>query len=222
MAASELEILQRAEATDSVAQALAATWVWDELSVAALTAKISAARAAQSDEAEAKAAYDEQRGVVDTRFSDLEARKVQGAGMARSRFRHDAAQLAMIEGVGEHGDGREAILKESEEWAAAWRRIDPTWNPTARNTLVAFEALLADCQAQLSSMTEVRADFRKAGTHYNGLLSEIQDLSVAWYAAATRVFPDGTSEGALIRGQIPTFGGSNAGSNGPPPPTPVP
>ena len=37
--------------------------------------------------AEAKAAYDEQRGIVDARFTDLERRKVQGMGMACSRFR---------------------------------------------------------------------------------------------------------------------------------------
>ena len=219
MAASELEILQRAEATLSVAQALAATWVWDEMNVADFAAKLGGARAAQSDEAEAKAAYDEQRGVVEARFSDLERRKVQGLGMARSRFRHDAEQLAMIESVGDYGDSREAILKEGEEWAAAWRRIDPTWNPTTTNTLAAFEALSADCQAQFSTLTNVRADHRKVGAHYNELLAELQDLSVAWYAAATRVFAAGTAEGDLVRGQIPTFA---SGTSPAPPPAPSP
>lgn len=220
MAASEMEILQRSEATVAVADSLQATWVWDEMNVADYEARLAAARLAGTVEADKKAAYDEQRGVVDVRFEDLDRRKVQGLGMARNRFRHDSEQIVMIEGVGEYGESREATLKEADEWVATWKRVDPAWNPTATNTLAAFETLLADCKAQLPLLIGAKADYRKAGVGYNQKLAELEDLCIAWYAAATRVFAEDTPEGKLIRGQVPTFGGSTEAAPPVVPPTP--
>ncbi len=38
----------------------------------------------------------------------------------------------------------------------------------------------------------------------NQLAAGLEEINVAWYADATRVFPEGTAEGEMIRGTIPT------------------
>ena len=222
MAMSELETMQRSEATLAVMQTLQPTWTWDEMDPATFAARLAAARDAASIQATQKAAYDQQRAAVDTRFADLESRKVQGIGVAGYRFRKMPEQLGMIESVGEYGDSREAILKEAEEWLAAWQRLDPVWNPTAENNTRAFQALLTDAKAQLSALTGTRADWRKAAVAHNALLAELEDLCVAWYGAATRIFAAGTPEGDLVRGQIPTFAPSTTSQPAPPSPAPNP
>ena len=214
MAASEVEIMQRGDATGSVMEALQDKWVWDEMSIADFKAFLQSVRDAGTQENAKKAAYDGQRGHTEVLFTDLERRKVQGLGMATYRFRGDTEKLALVQGVGEYGDGRENTLKEAEEWAAAWKLIEPTWSPTTQNTVAAFETLMGDCSGQKKLLTDAKTAWRKASTHHNALLAELEDLCVAWYGQATRVFSPDSEEGILLRGQIPTFdGGGNSGSS---------
>lgn len=208
MAHSEQEIFERADATVAVAGTLksgASAYEWDEMTNAAFAAKVAAARAARQVANDKKADYDAQRGRVNERFDELEARKIQAIGMAKYRFRRDARLGEMVESVGEYGEGRESTLREAEEWLAAWKNIDPQWNPTPGNTLAGFETLLADCGAQLGILTQLKSDARKAGIDLSALLAEIEEGCVSWYGVATRAFPVGTSEGDLLRSQIPTF-----------------
>jgi hypothetical protein len=53
------------------------------------------------------------------------------------------------------------------------------------------------------------------------MAGDLTDMSQAWYANALRVFPDGTPEGDMIRGTIPTTYTSAPAPPAPPaPPTP--
>ena len=218
------EIFERANATVAVAATLQngpSGYEWDEMTNAAFAAKIAAARAARQIADDKKADYDAQRGLTNARFEELEGLKIQALGMAKYRFRKDAKQLEMVNSVGEYGEGREATLKEADEWSAAWNNVDPSWNPTAGNTLAAFQTRSADCAAQLKTLTQLKSDARKAGIDLSAQLAEIEDDSVGWYGVATRAFPTGTAEGDLIRSQIPTFeSGSPAPTPTPAPPTP--
>ncbi len=205
---SEQEIFTRGDATFAVSSTLkagASAYEWGEMSVADFGAKMTAARAARGVESAKKAAFDAQRGLVNARFDDLESLKTQGIGMAKYRFRQDEAVISMVESVGEYGEGRESTLKEADEWSAAWGNIDPDYTPTPTNTLAIFNALRADCEAQLKILTRLKSDYRKAGIELGALLAEIEDIYNAWYGEATRAFPVGTVEGDLMRSQIPTF-----------------
>lgn len=214
---SEYDIRDRADKTLAVMNTIAADWVWDEMAIADFAAKIDAAEAAENFVSAQKAPYDLKRGEVNGLFETLEDRKVQSLGMARGRFRNDSANLALVNGVGEYGEGRSDTAKEAGEWAAAWQLIDPTWQPTAQNTLATFNTLRADSEAALQALVPLKTAWRKAAESYNALLGELEDLSVAWYDAATRVFKAGTPNGDLIRGQIPTFSGSSPVSPAAPP-----
>ncbi len=210
---TEQEIFERADATIAVAGTLKAgdsAYEWDEMTNAVFAGKIAAARAARQFADGKKALYDAQRGLVNGRFDDLEALKIQGIGMAKYKFRRDDKVISMIEAIGEYGDAREDTLKEADEWSAAWKLIDPTYNPTPANTLAAFDALNAGCAADLKVLTGLKSNGRKAGIDLNSQLAELEDLCVSWYGVASRAFPAGTSEGDLIRSQIPTFEGGKA------------
>lgn len=223
MAASEADILKRAEATSAVMESLQDVWVWDEMSVADFQAFLQGVGTAGRQEDTAKVAYDAKRGLVDVLFSDLEKRKVQGVGMARIRFRKDAEKLTLVEGVHEYGEGRDSTLQEANEWLAAWKLIEPTWNPTPTNTYDAFESLIATCGDEKQNLTDTKTAWRKAATHYNGQLLALEDLCVAWYGQATRVFPPDSEEGSLIRSQIPTFddGGQSSANSASTPSSPT-
>lgn len=229
MAATEQEIVTRAAATHAVMVTIQNDWTWDEISVADFGALLAQRVTAQHDENLKKTAYDAQRGVVSSLFDDLENRKVQGLGMAAGRYRHDTQLLPIIEGVGEYGDSREMILKEADEWVAAWEELkttdpvsgegDAQWNPTASNNRPAFLTLLANCRTALPVLTQKRTTWQRAAKAHNAILARFEDLCVAWYDAATRAFKEGTEQGDLIRGQIPTF---DAGGSQPPPANPQP
>lgn len=124
----------------------------------------------------------------------------------------------MVSSVGEYGDAREDVLKESEEWAGAWNDIAPDWAPTSSNTRAAFNGLLDTARSENSELSAKKVAARRADL--NEVLAQLQEACVAWYGQATRVFAAGTPSGDLIRGQIPTF--SDAGTPTPPAPAPTP
>lgn len=217
---TEQQILERAEPTLGLMRQIEAEWSWDEMAPAAFEAKLAEARAAQAVEADKKSDYDLARGQVNAAFADLEARKTQGIGMAKFRFRAEGDKLEMVNSVGEYGTSREDILRESGEWAAAWQDIAPTWTPTTSNTLAAFGALMQGAAAQNEALTAKKIAARRAGVDLAAMMAQVQDICVAWYGQATRVFPAGSPLGDLIRGQIPTF--SDSGTLTPVTPTPAP
>lgn len=52
------------------------------------------------------------------------------------------------------------------------------------------------------------------------LASQFNDHNVAWYDAATRIFPEDSAEGAMIRSTIPTYISPPVTPEPPPAPTP--
>ena len=64
------------------------------------------------------------------------------------------------------------------------------------------------------------AKWRQSAGVLNVLFSRLEDECVAWYAEATKVFPEGTAAGDLIREQVPTD--YNPPTPAPPAPPPPP
>ena len=55
-----------------------------------------------------------------------------------------------------------------------------------------------------SNYKESGTKARRAAGDFNTLIGRLEDECIQWYAEATAVFPEGTTNGDLIRGQIPT------------------
>lgn len=220
MPVSRGDVLERVTATRDVQAQIAGSWVWEEMTVAQWDAQVTALRDSQDNEAAKRATERAKRATLDEMMDDLEDNKVQAVGMARYRWRNDAMNTALIDGLEEQGSGRDATISEARDWVKLWGEIDPAWNPTPTNTRTAFQTLLGACVAAEDEWKTARLTWRKAATQWNNLAAETEELCVAWYGSALRVFPEGSAEGDLIRANIPTFDNSGAQAPTPAPPSP--
>jgi hypothetical protein len=149
-------------------------------------------------------------------LKNLHQLTVQGLNMAKTKFRSDAASLAVLHGLNAAGHSPEKILAEALAWESAWGKIAPTWSPTPANTLAAFKPLRQQCAEDLqTAFADADSVHREASATLEQMCAGLEATNVAWYASATMVFPAGTPEGDLIRTGIPT-------TYTPPPPKPSP
>jgi hypothetical protein len=156
------------------------------------------------------------RGAWDAALDQLHGWTVQGVGMAKARCRNDAAKSAQLANLSASASGRESVLAEALAWESAWASVDAAWVPLPGLTLAAFAALRKHANEDLKTAhADARATWRKASARLGEMAGDLTDVSQAWYANATRVFPEGTPEGDMIRGTIPT-------TYNPPPPAPAP
>ena len=115
------------------------------------------------------------------------------------------------------GDSRRVIMEEAEDLESAWEEWEEQtaapFSPAPGKTLAAFTLLLEGGANQTTNpkigalkknYTTALNKWRSAVGLYNALLSRLEDECVAWYAEATKVFPEGTPHGDMIRGQIST------------------
>ncbi|MGB8168000.1 MAG: hypothetical protein WCF18_10950 [Chthoniobacteraceae bacterium] len=217
-------IKDRAVKTISAATQIAATWTWQEKSIAEMQSALAAIIGDKDAKPpvtglEETVSQSEQgmlaaRGAWDGPLDTLHRWTVQGVGMARNRFRNDPAKLAQLAGLTADSNSRTETLAEALAWESAWASVDPAWAPMPANTLTAFKALRKQCNEELqTAYSERRAEWRRQSGKLAQLGRDLEDLNEAWYADATRAFPAGTPEGDMIRGTIPT-------TYTPPPPKP--
>ena len=155
------------------------------------------------------------RAALDAALLDLHRRTMQGLAMAKVRFRNDPCKLEVLANLTARGDSRNATAQEALDWEAAWQKIDPAWSPTALNTLASFQELRKQCIELDAAFVKAHTNWRTQSEMMNQQAAALNEANVAWYAAATRIFPAGTPEGDMIRRAIPT-------SYSPPAPTPAP
>jgi len=196
-------ILDRAHETHSVMAQIAATWTWDEITpvayLAALTALETQRDTTQDQENDVLTA----RGLLDTHLDDMHERTVQFVGMAKARYRTDAGKMNVLNGLAADGQSRGDIIDQGNAAKIAWANIADTWSPTTTNTLTAFTALLATCTTNLDDWTDKKDLHKQSSGKLRKMANDLEEISQAWYAAATRAFKEGTPDGDLIR-TIPT------------------
>jgi len=208
-------IKDRALKTISAAQQLAGSWTWQEKSIAdmqsALTAIIGDRDAKppvigqEEIESQAEQVMLAARGAWDAALDRLHRQTVQGLGMARTRFRNDPAKLAQLSGLSAESNSRSETLAEALAWESAWASVDPAWAPMPGNTLEAFKTLRKQCNEDLQQAhATARTVWRGKASALAQMGRDLEDLSEAWYADATRAFPVGTPEGDTLRSTIPT------------------
>jgi len=203
MASLEASIL-RGQATRDAQSTIAATWVWEELTVVqwdGILAAIAAKKIVVSDlEGDTLA----KRATYENTITLLHDRTVEGLGLARVKWRKDEARSAVLSTLSASGNSREKIQTEAQAWESVWEKFDAAWNPSVPNTILAFRQLITDSDTQEDLYKKARTVWRKDAEELQVQGNALWENCVAWYEAATILFKENTAIGQMIRGTIPT------------------
>lgn len=213
--------LARARATRSAQNSVKDVWVWDEKTIADWDAAIADAQAGTQAVDAGEADLLARRGSLDKALDDLAGQTRRGLALVKIRYRNDSAKRTVVARLTGRSDSRTRTLESASAWATAWAELDPAFAPTTGSTLAAFNALRAQCETLQNEYAQARADLRAIAETQNRRAARLDADGKAWYAVATRIFPAGTAEGAMIRGTIPTSY-SKESDIGPKAPSPTP
>lgn len=213
-------VIRRTEKTSAVQHTLASLpaepWVWPRKPAADWVADVEQLDGAKTGTLAhtATAALTDkniQFAALDARYKTLHTRTLQAVGVMRSRALADVALRPVVDELSARGDSNRAIEEEGEELLAAWsQEFGEDFVPAPGNTFEAFKALY-EGSATVPTVRKLKSNYKESGAKarraagdYNTLIGRLEDECVQWYAEATAVFPAGTTNGDLIRGQIPT------------------
>ena len=194
----------RGQATRDAQAAIAATYVWDEKSVAQWVAELVAINAKKVAVSDLEADMLAKRSTYENGIVALHERTVEGLGMARVKWRKDDAKAKILSNLSASGGGRETVQNEAQAWESVWEKFDAAWNPSPLNTIAAFRTLISDSDAQENLYKKAHTDWRTGAEELLVLSDTLWDDCVAWYGAVTTLFKEGTAIGDMIRGTIPT------------------
>ncbi len=204
MSLSKDSIIERARATRSAQLVIAALWVWEEQSVAQWTSDTTTFHAQQEIVAQANAAKNARAGTLEVELETLHQETMMILNLAKAKYRNNPLLLPSFKWLTANSNSRRGILDEALELESAWEKVDLLWSPLTGITFASFKASRLAVQALLELHSSLRAAWRAEAEKLNLMLAHLDDVSVAWYRAATAVFRPGTSEGDMIRGTIPT------------------
>lgn len=197
-------ILTRAQASRAAQNEVAAVWLWEEKTVAAWDTDIDGLITQQEATADAEAQMEAKRGELDAKLDELHTKTMQGLNIAKTKYRNNPAKLPVIKNLSAKANSRTGTLQEALDWESAWEKLDAAWLPLTGLTLASFKTLRTGCITLQEQYANERAAWRSDAEQLNELAAVLDDVNVGWYNAATHVFPEGTSEGDMIRGTVPT------------------
>ena len=145
-------------------------------------------------------AAEEWQGTV----NGLQAFTRQVASLGLVRFRKNPTKKARFAALHTDGESRQDIYTQACLARDAWAVTDPTWEITISLTLSALGSLLATNLALETAHGTAYTGWRNAETILTNKATDLDLDNVAWYAEATRRFPEGTNGGDLIRTTVPT------------------
>ncbi|HEY0073966.1 MAG TPA: hypothetical protein VGB77_07690 [Abditibacteriaceae bacterium] len=205
MAVSVMQVWERAVPTQSAMAQLESAWVWPEMTPAAFQALITALQVQRDTVADMDAAQEEKRGLLDTQLRQLDLLTTQGKAAGKFHFRSSPDKLGVIEALEEIGTGRSSTLEEARAFESAWEKVGPSWVFSMDLQLADYQELRAQCESLMDDYSDAKTAWRAASGKMTTLAAQLSEHCVAWYDAAARVFPEGTAEGNMIRGTIPTY-----------------
>jgi len=141
---------------------------------------------------------------VNVGMSELHRATVRGLGVARIAWTGETGRAYLVAALSASGKSATDILREAQDWETAWRLTDPVFIPTAGLTLAGLQGQIATLVAALAALREKVVLRRQADARLAEALAELNDIAQAWYAVATTVWDAETTEGATLRGTIPT------------------
>lgn len=202
---SSLEFIEtRLQATRDAQTEIAADWLWEEMSVLQWDTRVTGFTAKKAASATQEGVMLNKRATFEASIVQLHDLTVAGLKMARVKWRNDAARKAILSTLHAEGQSRDAVEKEAQAWAGVWASFDAAWVPTPGNTLAAFNTLLAACFTQENEFKQEHTEWREKAEEFNVFAAASEELCIAWYAAVTTVFPEGTPQGDMIRSTVPT------------------
>ena len=197
-------VLDRASATNPVAAAIAADWVWAEKTVAqmVLDTKALADQANLSDNKDL--ALTNAIAQKNAAFDKYHQATVVLLGMTKTHYRNNPAALATLKNLHAKGQNDQSTLDEGATFAKVWAQLDATYVPDTGWTLAAYQAAGADCLTKVAALTTADVAWSNESAKTDTLAAAVEDTNVAWYADATKKFGSDTPHGKTIRQKIPT------------------
>jgi hypothetical protein len=196
-------IVKRAKTTRHAQEDLKASWTWNEATLEQWDKEIADVQGMQKICSSARFMRNSARAALDASLQEIHRCTIQFLAMAKFHFRDDPSKLEAINRLKCDGTGRGGIAKEAMDIETAWQEVGPEWAPTELNTFASFQALRKQCIELDAAYIATYSTWRTQSELLSQKSAALNDANVAWYAAATRIFPAGTAEGEMIRRSIP-------------------
>lgn len=197
---------ERAQATHDTQAVLAATpgWVWGEKTVIEWGEEVALIDTAVTEESSKRTQWRAAAESWQAGLDDLQALTRQVVSIGKIHFRNDVVKKILFDGLATDGRSRAEIYEQALAARDVWQEADPAWNLSATDTLAAFSALLTGSITKQAAHSAKHIAWRAASVKLMNKARQVDEDCVAWFAEATRRFPEGTTEGDLIRSAVPT------------------
>ena len=120
------------------------------------------------------------------------------------KFRNDPLKRQPFENLSTDAQSRADIYAQGNAARAAWEQADPAWTYAQDVTVGSLGSLLANSFTHQQTNTRKETAWRNAAAALMTKAGALDVDNMAWYAAATRRFAAGTTEGDMIRVTVPT------------------
>jgi hypothetical protein len=197
-------IVARAETTRHAQEDLKPSWMWNEATLDQWDKEIAEVQGLQQICSSARFTRNKARAALDAGLQEIRRRTMQFLAMAKFHFRDDASKIEAINRLKCDGIGRRGIAQEAMDLETAWQDVGPEWAATEVNTFDSFQALRKQCLELNTAYIAAYSTWRTQSELLSQKAAALSEANIAWYAAATRIFPAGTAEGEMIRRSIPT------------------
>jgi len=198
-------IVSRAEITRHTQQDIQAAWVWSEKSLAQWDSDIAGIRKMQETCMTTEVLRTGARAALDSGLQEIHRRMMQFMATAKFHFSDDPVKLEAICQIKIKAASRCQIEEAALAVERAWQEAGTEWAAAAEgNTFTAFQELRGKCLQLRSAFEAVRTSWQQQTKALSEKATALHTANVAWYAAATRIFPEGTAVGDAIRASIPT------------------
>jgi hypothetical protein len=208
--------LDRANATNTVATAIQADWVWPEKPIAQMMAETQTLTGQASLTDTKNSAWGNAVAQKNAAFDIYHQTTVTLLGMTKTHYRNNPAALATLKNLHARAQSEQATLDEGNTFAQVWAQLDATYVPDTGWTLAAFQTAGADCVTKAAAVTTADVAWSSESAKTDAMALAVEDTNTAWYADATRKFGPDTEQGKTIRQEVPTTSKSVQ-----PPATPV-
>ena len=217
MKAANPLIITRAKTTRHAQENLKSVWVWNERTLDQWDSEIADLQRIQEVCSSARFARNSARAALDAGLQEMRRRAMQFLAMAKFHFRNEPSIFEAINRLSTRSGGRRAIFQKAMDLESAWQKADPEWAPTEVNTFASFQALRKQCMELDAAFLAANSTLRTQSEILNRKAAAMNEANIAWFAAATRIFPSGTAEGDMIRRSIPTLYATPVSAEPPPP-----
>lgn len=197
----------RAQATKDTQASLISTvpnWVWSEKSLIKWGEDIDLLDLAIAEESAKRTQWRNAAEQWQANINAIQVMTRDTASAGTYHFRNDEIKKLLFEGLATDGRSRADIYEQGLAARDAWEEADADWTLSTTDTLTAFSGLLTGCLVKQAAHSAKFTAWRRASAALMNKARLVDEDCIAWYAAATRKFPEGTTDGDLIRSAVPT------------------